>query len=81
MSLRIRMDRRAFIGAVVATSVVPLSAVHAVPTGIPLSVSAGVWNGHVDDACGHWPPYAHAIPYGRSRDTTQLDGVDHLFLA
>lgn len=80
MSLRIRMDRRTFIGAVVATSVVPLSVVHAVPTGIPLSVSAGAWNGHVDDACGHWPPYAHAIPYGCPRHVAQLDGVDHLFL-
>jgi hypothetical protein len=81
MSLRIRMDRRSFIGAVVATSVVPLSVVHAMPTGIPLSVSAGAWNGHVDDACGHWPPYSHQIPYGRARTVAQLDGVDHLFLA
>jgi hypothetical protein len=25
------------------------------------------WNGHVDDACGHWPPYSHSIPYSVGR--------------
>jgi hypothetical protein len=84
-----RMDRRIFLGnlgltagAVVATSLVPLSVVHALPTGVPLSVSAGAWAGHVDDAWGHWPPYSHPIPYGREKiAAAQLDGLDHLFLA
>jgi len=86
--MTIRMDRRAFLGhvsltagAVVATSMVPLSVVHALPTGVPLAVSAGAWAGHVDDAWGHWPPYSHPIPYGRTETVAQLDGVDHLFTA
>ena len=90
--MSIRLDRRAFLGhisltagAVVATSLVPLSVVHALPTGVPLAVSAGAWTGHVDDACGHWPPYSHPIPYGRTRvepaTVAHLDGVDHLFMA
>jgi hypothetical protein len=87
--MRLRMDRRAFLGqvgltagAVVATTMVPLSVVHALPSGIPLAVSAGAWAGHVDDAWGHWPPYAHPVPYGRPQATAaRLDGVDHLFLA
>jgi hypothetical protein len=53
-------------GAVVATSLVPLSVVHAVTSTVPLgvvtTVSTGPW--HVDDVCGHWPPYAHAVGYG-----------------
>jgi hypothetical protein len=55
--------------------------VHALPTGVPLAVSAGAWAGHVDDAWGHWPPYSHPIPYGRTQTVAQLDGVDHLFTA
>ncbi len=44
-----------------------VSIVHALPaqgsvalTPMPDDPS---WNGHVDDACGHWPPYAQPIPY------------------
>jgi hypothetical protein len=69
-----RLDRRAFLGgagfaagAVLATALVPLSIVHAAPgegainlTPMPDDPS---WNGHVDDACGHWPPYSYPIPY------------------
>ncbi len=73
-----RLDRRAFLGgagfaagAVVATALVPLSIVHSVPARaqIALTPRAGdpSWNGHVDDACGHWPPYAHPIPYNVMR--------------
>ena len=74
-----RLDRRAFLGgagfaagAVMVTALVPLSAVHALPvqgavalTPMPADPS---WNGHVDDACGHWPPYAHPIPYNVVRE-------------
>ena len=64
-----QLDRRAFLGgvgftagAVVASTLVPLSVVHAVAhTDDP------AWIGHVDDACGHWPRYAHSIPYGTAR--------------
>ena len=69
-----RLDRRAFLGgagfaagAVVASSLVPLSIVHALPAqasvGLTPMPDDPTWNGHVDDACGHWPPYAHPIPY------------------
>ena len=88
------MDRRAFLsgaglaaGAVVATSLVPLSVVHALPAGPPLSLAAepmGDW--HVDDMCGHWPPYAHPIGYGQPAlvpvtMTAHADPIDHIFLA
>jgi hypothetical protein len=69
-----RLDRRAFLGgagmaagAVVATALVPLSIVHAVPAraaiGLTPAPTDPSWNGHVDDAWGHMPPYAHPIPY------------------
>ena len=69
-----RLDRRAFLGgagfaagAVMATALVPLSIVHALPAQAPVALTPlpddASWNGHVDDACGHWPPYSHAIPY------------------
>jgi hypothetical protein len=88
------IDRRSFLGsvgmmagAVVATSLVPLSVVHAVPAGT-LSLSAagplpGNW--HVDDTCGHWPPYAHPIGYAQPRVAVSLtalaDPIDHIFLS
>ncbi len=89
------MDRRAFLGGagwaaggVVATSLVPLSVVHAVPGDLPLSMSGEpAANWHVDDICGHWPPYAHPIGYGRPSPTTGYDPraladpIDHIFLA
>jgi hypothetical protein len=72
-----KLDRRTFLGgagfaagAVVATSLVPLSVVHALPSEVPLSVAPAddpAWTGHVDDACGHWPPYSHPIPYNLGR--------------
>jgi hypothetical protein len=71
-----QLDRRAFLGgagfaagAVVASALVPLSVVHALPSSVALTPVEGSpeWNGHVDDACGHWPPYSHPIPYGTGR--------------
>ena len=73
-----QLDRRAFLGgagfaagAVVAATLVPLSVVHAVPSteSVALTPSADdpSWTGHVDDACGHWPPYSHSIPFGVAR--------------
>ena len=69
-----RLDRRAFLGgagfaagAVMATTLVPLSMVHAVPAQAQIALTPKAddssWNGHIDDAWGHWPPYAHPIPY------------------
>jgi hypothetical protein len=72
-----QLDRRAFLGgagmaagAVVAATLVPLSVVHALPSqGVALTAAADdpSWTGHVDDACGHWPPYSHPIPYDVGR--------------
>jgi hypothetical protein len=93
MSRPLTIDRRSFLGSVgmmagaaVATSLVPLSAVHAVPVG-ELSLSAagpsGGW--HVDDICGHWPPYAHPIGYGRPHVAVSLaahaEPIDHILLS
>jgi hypothetical protein len=70
-------------GAVVATSLVPLSVVHAVAQ-LPLSPAPeGTW--HVDDMCGHWPRYAHPIGYGHVQSTHEsllahADPIDHIFL-
>lgn len=69
-----RLDRRAFLGgagatagAVMASSLVPLSLVHALPAqasvGLTPMPDDPSWSGHVDDVCGHWPPYSYAIPY------------------
>jgi hypothetical protein len=88
------LDRRAFLsgagmaaGAVVATSLVPLSVVHAFSPSIPLNVvaaapSTGTW--HVDDVCGHWPPYAHAVAYGHHADVSSsvacAEPFDHVLM-
>ena len=95
-----QLDRRAFLGgvgftagAVVASALVPLSLVHAVPAehSPELTPLAGdpQWNGHVDDACGHWPPYAHPIPYNVCHSPAAtvatamdvaLDPIDHILM-
>jgi hypothetical protein len=40
--------------------------------------------GHVDDACGHWPPYSHPIPYGHVPPSgaawAHWDPIDHIFM-
>lgn len=85
------LDRRAFLGsaglaagAVMATALVPLSVVHALPGDIPLASADTYGSGSVDDACGHWPPYSHPIPYGRPAVPPSLaanaDPIDHIFL-
>jgi hypothetical protein len=94
-----KLDRRSFLGgagfaagAVVATSLVPLSVVHALPSETPLPSSVvpaddPSWIGHVDDACGHWPPYSHPIPYhiGRTSEVNitaaVIEPFDHVLMA
>jgi hypothetical protein len=84
-----QLDRRAFLGgfgfaagAVVASTLVPLSVVHAAPAkDLPeLTPMPGdpQWNGHVDDAWGHWPPYSYPIPYsaGRSPAAAAMAAAD-----
>jgi hypothetical protein len=84
------IDRRAFLGgagliagAVVATTLAPLSMVHASATGLSFVTAgeAGTW--HIDDVCGHWPPYAHPIGYGHgsaSVTVAHAEPIDHIFL-
>lgn len=91
--LSFRLDRRSFLGgmgltagAVVASTLVPLSTVHALPSQAALTLSAPGGEGHIDDACGHWPPYAHAIPYSVVRadeatfDETASAPVDYILM-
>jgi hypothetical protein len=88
----IKLDRRSFLGsaglaagAVVVTTLVPLSVVHALPGDVALSAAEPTGFGSVDDACGHWPPYAHPIPYGHAPMAASMLGhaepIDHIFLS
>ncbi|MBX5463380.1 MAG: hypothetical protein IRZ28_20100 [Steroidobacteraceae bacterium] len=85
------LDRREFLagagftaGAVVATSLVPMALVHAVPASAHESAAASEGTWHVDDMWGHWPPYSHPIPYGRPAAAPSLaelvDPVDRNFV-
>ena len=85
------IDRRSFLGsmgmmagAVVATSLVPLSTVHAVEQLSLSPMPESTW--HVDDMWGHWPRYAHPIGYGHLPSAhalllAQADPIDHIFLS
>ena len=50
--------------------------------GAAVAAPAGDW--HVDDMWGHWPRYAHPIPYARAQaapvDWDNVDPVDRAFL-
>ncbi len=86
------LDRRRFlanaglaVGAVVASGVAPLGFAKplAPAPAAPAHVAHGT--GHVDDACGHWPPYAHPIPYGYHAPAAgsaweKWDPIDHIFM-
>ena len=89
-----RLDRRSFLGgagmaagAVVASTLVPLSVVHALPSqGVALTAAVDdpSWTGHVDDACGHWPRYSHPIGYDVARAERHVDMAtepyDHILM-
>ena len=94
MRTSLRIDRRMFLGgagllagAAVATTLVPLSVVHASTASLSVAAAgpaatASTW--HVDDVCGHWPPYAYPIGYGQgqvSETLAQAEPIDHIFLA
>lgn len=94
MMKKVLLNRRAVLtgvgmaaGAVVATSLVPLSVVHALSSRVALDVApiappAGTW--HVDDVCGHWPPYSHAVAYGHHADAASnpacAEPFDHVLM-
>ena len=81
------LDRRAFLGtmgltagAVLAGQFLTAGLARASTSGQPAAMSAAHEShglGHVDDICGHWPRYAHPIPFGPVR-SGQLawDNVD-----
>jgi hypothetical protein len=81
------LDRRAFLAAALATGAALAGAVpEALAGGVPTAsaASAALGDGHVDDAWGHWPPYAHPIPYGDAQfaHTVRSDiaAADEMFL-
>ncbi len=67
------LDRRAFLGTmglaagvVLVGSVVPVAVTRrtaAIPPGDMSAAHDGGGSWHVDDMWGHWPRYAHPIPY------------------
>jgi len=79
-------------GAVVAGQCIPLSVARAAvdrATGEALPQGAGAhaagsaegaW--HVDDMCGHWPRYAHPIPFAQAQSApVAWEGVDPVDIA
>lgn len=86
------LDRRRFLGsAALATGGVALASLlpeaansaETAPAAVVPSPEDELWN--VDVICGHWPPYAHPIPYGRPDpepvNLAHVDPIDHLFVA
>jgi hypothetical protein len=88
---RLTIDRRSFLGgvglmagAVMASSLVPLSTVQAIAQLPATPAADGTW--HVDDMWGHWPRYSHPIGYGHVPSTSaslfaHADPIDHIFLS
>ncbi len=80
-------------GAVLAVSVMPLATAHAAPLEVPTAAARRpdaadtpratdspdeLWD--IDDMWGHWPRYAHPIPYARvpppAAGWEQIDPID-----
>ena len=69
------IDRREFLGVLgLATGGAALAFVlpaRAMAEQLQLPIAGAAppleGDGHVDDAWGHWPPYAHPIPYGQAQ--------------
>ena len=71
--------RRFFLGSLSVSAAVLLGG--ELGTGLAVSPAAAatvpMGKGHVDDMWGHWPPYAHPIPYSSSAsETGRGDGLD-----
>jgi hypothetical protein len=95
------LDRRTFLGrltlkagGIVAGQFVSLSIARAVGTrgaaqalGAPGAPGKGPQDAgwHVDDICGHWPRYAHPIPFAQPQSAPVLwengDPIDRVFLS
>jgi hypothetical protein len=83
------LNRRAFLGGAVLTAGSVLMPeiprfLHAKQSGVARQEDVAQGTGHVDDACGHWPPYSHAIPYAHAVPAASLwqvvDPIDRMFL-
>ena len=79
-------------GAVVAGQIISLSVARAAVdqvTGEALPRTAGAHGAgpaegdwHVDDVCGHWPRYAHPIPFAQAQSApVAWEGVDPVDIA
>lgn len=89
------LDRRAFLGALALTAAgtgLSLTRAAAGAAVVParggdtsLMGATAQGTGHVDDMWGHWPRYAHPIPYTLVHNVPiSLDGVaaaDRMFIA
>ena len=85
------LDRRTFLGALALTAAgtgLSLSRASEAASNVPaasettLVGATAEGTGHVDDMWGHWPRYAHPIPYTLVHQS--LDGVaavDGIFIA
>ena len=75
------LDRRTFLGALGLTAAGSLVARHpwnvalleAPAGGLAACAEQGAW--HVDDMWGHWPRYAHPIPYSSVHQPLSWDDV------
>jgi hypothetical protein len=80
------LDRREFLAAGLATAAALAGALGARLSGdaSPASPAGSLGDGHVDDAWGHSPPYAHPIPYGDAQfaPTVRADiaAADEMFM-
>jgi hypothetical protein len=89
------LDRRTFLGrltltagAVVAGQFVSLSIARAArgkgsaAAAQQRAAAAAEGDWHVDDICGHWPRYAHPIPFAQPQSATVVwEGVDPVDVA
>ncbi len=84
------LDRRAFLGALALTAAGTGLSLSRASAGAParateLVSATAEGTGHVDDMWGHWPRYAHPIPYTLVHHVPiSLDGVaaaDRMFIA
>jgi hypothetical protein len=76
--------RRFFLGSLSISGAVLLSGgLSALTLACPATAAVPPGSGHVDDMWGHWPPYAHPIPYATGEAAphprASLDPVDRMW--
>lgn len=70
--------RRFFLGSLSVSATVLLGGELGTALAVsPAEAAAVPLHGHVDDMWGHWPPYAHPIPYSTAAsDSTPQEGLE-----